>query len=981
MKRKNLERAVLLTVMLMTLHNGVWAVEGSPVTADGTNETIIMSNNETTTITVDNVGGTGLNAVNNGSITITGNGKLTIDQNELGNAVTIGGNGNPADSASKGILTTKDGAQLIIDSDVENGNKKDVLGIYLTGNGSEVNIGTGGLKIYLDVKNGNYIRGIDQQNGILKADGVVDITMSGTTNTYICGIDVRENNGNTEIYLNKGANITVTGNENNTASAVGMYVLLGSELTANEKVTLNVSGAKINNGIIVGYTDVEKENLHLKNLEANISGGSETFGMQVHGGLAFVENANINATGGNDRNTGIWAWSKADTDVSRVKLGNADIDVSGGNKTYALMAQGKSNSIEADGVVDITAKDAASNYGIYADAGSVTMHGSTTIEASSGGYNYGVITSQNGTFTAAKLLQVTAKNGTNGNYAIYANGGKISAVDAIINASGKNAFGVVSKTVSGVASDVTFSGSAAIEADIAARANGANSKITFENDLIAGTLSATQLQAMGGGIVKVNSSGNGTVQYNGVTHLETDNGSAVDMNINNKESYWNLTANSELRNFNIANNALLDMTKDSGTNSILYVTGDMSGDSGIIKMDVDATQDNVNDSLIIGGTHSGTHYLDLNVVNATADNDNVVGKVLASVANEQGEFKANDVEGALYWNSFELEAVNSQTPNYDKDWVIAGVNQKAENTTTVDTIVGANALNYQTWRAENDQLMQRMGELRANGADEQGAWFRVHGAEISHDDIAGFENKYTTYELGYDQITKQTEDMTRYTGAALSYTNGSSSYDSGNGENHSKALSFYNTDIYDSGHYLDLVFKFANMDNDFSVYDTKGQNITGEYKNNGISLSAEYGRKNDLKGGWYVEPQAQVTIGYFGGDEYETSNGVNVDQSGIASVLGRVGFNIGKQFGDNGVVYAKANLLHEFAGDYDIDMTDSAGNRRTESASFNDTWFEYGVGAALKTGKNNHLYFDFVKTAGGDFEKDWQWNAGMRWTF
>lgn len=316
-----------------------------------------------------------------------------------------------------------------------------------------------------------------------------------------------------------------------------------------------------------------------------------------------------------------------------------------------------------------------------------------------------------------------------------------------------------------------------------------------------------------------------------------------------------------------------------------------------------------------------------------------------------------------------------------KTWVIAGVNQKAENTTTVDTIVGANALNYQTWRAENDQLMQRMGELRANGADEQGAWFRVHGAEISHDDIAGFENKYTTYELGYDQITKQTEDMTRYTGAALSYTDGSSSYDSGNGENHSKALSFYNTDIYDSGHYLDLVFKFANMDNDFSVYDTKGQNITGEYKNNGISLSAEYGRKNDLKGGWYVEPQAQVTIGYFGGDEYKTSNGVNVDQSGIASVLGRVGFNIGKQFGDNGVVYAKANLLHEFAGDYDIDMTDSAGNRRIESASFNDTWFEYGVGAALKTGKNNHLYFDFVKTAGGDFEKDWQWNAGMRWTF
>lgn len=98
-------------------------------------------------------------------------------------------------------------------------------------------------------------------------------------------------------------------------------------------------------------------------------------------------------------------------------------------------------------------------------------------------------------------------------------------------------------------------------------------------------------------------------------------------------------------------------------------------------------------------------------------------------------------------------------------------------------------------------------------------------------------------------------------------------------------------------------------------------------------------------------------------------------------MLGRIGFNIGRDIDENTNIYLKANLLHEFCGDYDIDMIDSAGNRRTESDTFNDTWFEYGIGAAIKTGKNNHLYFDFEKTAGGDFEKDWAWNAGMRWTF
>ena len=492
----------------------------------------------------------------------------------------------------------------------------------------------------------------------------------------------------------------------------------------------------------------------------------------------------------------------------------------------------------------------------------------------------------------------------------------------------------------------------------------------------------TVMSADGAGTsIKINSGKSGVVTYTGTTSVS--NSGTIEMNLTEENSVWNMTGNSKLTTLESHLNTVIDMTQDNGAFSTLTVetlTAGKDNDGGIIKMNIDGDAEKTADRLYITGEHTGNHYISID----DTVTDTAVGTVLVSVGTENGTFAAEKNEGALYWKDYDLEQVENAEAGgaYNTDWVIAAVKQdSSKGTTSVDTIVGANALNYHTWRAENDQLMQRMGELRNNGSDEQGAWFRMHGAEISHDDIAGFENKYTTYELGYDQITKQTENMTRYTGAALSYTDGSSSYNSGSGENHSKAISFYNTDIYSSGHYLDLVFKFANMDNDFSVYDTKGQNITGEYKNNGISLSAEYGRKNEMANGWYIEPQAQLTLGYFGGDEYETSNGIKVNQGGIASVLGRAGFNIGKELGGNGVIYAKASLLHEFAGDYDIRMTDSTGISRNESASFNDTWFEYGVGAALKTGKNNHLYFDFVKTAGGSFEKDWQWNAGMRWTF
>lgn len=51
------------------------------------------------------------------------------------------------------------------------------------------------------------------------------------------------------------------------------------------------------------------------------------------------------------------------------------------------------------------------------------------------------------------------------------------------------------------------------------------------------------------------------------------------------------------------------------------------------------------------------------------------------------------------------------------------------------------------------------------------------------------------------------------------------------------------------------------------------------------------------------------------------------------------------------------------------------------SDTFNDTWFEYGVGAAFKTSDNSHIYLDVERSAGSDFTKNWQWNVGARWTF
>lgn len=74
--------------------------------------------------------------------------------------------------------------------------------------------------------------------------------------------------------------------------------------------------------------------------------------------------------------------------------------------------------------------------------------------------------------------------------------------------------------------------------------------------------------------------------------------------------------------------------------------------------------------------------------------------------------------------------------------------------------------------------------------------------------------------------------------------------------------------------------------------------------------------------------------------------------------------------------------MHEFGGSYKSTLHDyTGGDHVTIEQSYNDTWFEYGVGASIQTGKNNQIYFDVERSAGSDFKKDWNWNVGARWSF
>ena len=930
-------------------------------------------------------------------------GKLTI----IGNPVASGG----------AVVKVTNGSTLNLLGDISLTNKRGP-GQYGSVGGTAVKIDGAVLNVG-NLETSSIGEGFNLNNATINGDGLSITVNEGGPNdqpVYRCGIradGTSSINAATKVVVEKGK------------EAIGLEIEQDAKITFGKTLELKVTDASEYAFGIYSERNLEANEFNGVKIDvigagskASASYGTGNVGGYFRNGTAiFNGTTTINAAGHTKYNHGLYITqaNNGNYEQSNIAMDVADITASGGKD--ALGVELINSTYKVNNLQSTVSGASDSNTGIWVKNGHMEAE-SLSIDAR-GSHASGLVIGDNhdnqkhdntDNKNSVKNLIINAESdASNRTYGIYFDNSKDSSLEVenanitVRNTDDENRAYAISSEFN---ANIKFTGKVVVDAKKAIYAMGTSgnknsSIIDIQKDFIS-IHKDSVIAANQDANVLINSGGQGTVQYSGIidntAHFDESwdeeqdvyKEGTINFNMNNADSYWNLTGDSKLNTLNIANGAKLDMTADGGKFSTLHVkelTGSVAGaetnPKNIIKMGIKVDESGVkNDRVYVDGVHNGTHFIDIPVLDG-ANIDGAEGTVLVSVKNEKGEFKANDSEGQVFWEHYDLDKYETAegdevTNGYTTDWYVKDVSKVNKPTTGVDSVLSMNSLNYHTWRTENDNLLQRMGELRHNGEEEKGAWFRVKGSKIGYD--GGFENKYTTYELGYDEVTKRTEDVVRYQGAAMSYVDGKSSYNSGSGDNHGKSIGFYTTEQYSKGHYLDLVFKISNMDNDFKVFDTKGNAIIGEYDNTGVSISAEYGRKNDLDHGWYIEPQAQLTLGYMGGASYVTDNGISVDQSGIKSALGRIGFNIGKQIGERGIVYAKANLLHEFGGGYDVAMEAKDGSL-TVSNTYNDTWFEYGVGVALATSDNSHIYFDVERSTGSDFYKDWQWNAGMRWSF
>ena len=983
--RKGLASSIVLGLMATTLGLGGNAEAASSIYyGDGSSHTLTteMQNNFS--------GWYALSAQNSGTnVTVTKPAKITGTYNEPYNSY--------ATHVYNGAAVTYSADNNEINMTEANGN---TYGLYAKIN-SSINCGTGNITIKstsgevmdvaaIDNSTINYSGGdITAQSDNGGAYGL--FANKSSTLSYGGGkITAQSDNGSVygvfaqhnSVISNLGStNITVT---TSNGHAAGLRTYIGS--------TINYSGGtiKLNNSSTGDYYARAIYTTVINSDIINITGATTI---------------NINSTAKNETE-GIFGYGTVNVSA------DMNMDVTTTNGTAMLIGPSRGGIVNIDNKSNITGTITGGSSNRVMGVG-IGSRDTTSLQGTSMNQTAGTSINMNVIGYSGNVYGVYVSK-----YGTYTNDGTLTAT---VNGNGKNAYGL---SVASYANYIATN-------DNAFMVTGSDTSVGIQvqgTALLSGNLVVSApiaLDVMGStnADLEINKDGGSTVKITGDVVNEGDGTNVLKLNLDTADSY--LTGTSKMTSFGtldiaLANSALWNVTADStltsldnsgivnmrytGAGNYETVTTDTLSGAGTLKVNTDlqTSKDNLDvttnsDKLVITGTSSGTHTIDVEDTSLLSGKKSEGYVLLVEDKTSGGAtFVGGDVvKGGLYKYTPLIISVNpgdnpdildtySNVPTGNvKNWYLAGYEKTGELQPVVAPLIGAGENRYAAYRFEQDNLLLRLGELRDN-ENSQGIWAKVKTAKETVNDTT--DSRFTMYQVGYDKKYKDDEHGKKYFGVAFNHTKGDQDYSStSHGESSSNAMTLYNTWLGKKGHYLDLVGKVGKINTDWDYSNARFPD-SGDSSAWFYNLSGEYGRKIMNKDGFYTEPQAQLTYGHINGAGYTSDSGINVDQDSINSLIGRVGFTIGKHFnGDEDDkrtnVYAKLFYNHEFLGDSDVRMNDTYGDSYTHSGDFGGSWWTAGVGVTAQLDKKTNAYFDVQKTFGGDIDQKWQFNVGLRWNW
>lgn len=825
---------------------------------------------------------------------------------------------------------------------------------------------------------------------------------------------VQANNGGSTVQLTAKNNlrIDVTG-----VGATAVYNSSASsgkvELAGND-VTIHAAGT---DGMVYGIQSETQSNVKISGntVEISTTGGKNGDKGEIGSAALYADKSNIEVDANkvvinttNAEEHAFAVYSNLGSDIKLGKDANSEVQISSSSKGTALGV-----AVASTGTTTTPAPDGSK----------VTIQGAKINVSAEGKTARGLYAQDNNKISAGNAgsdIQISAKGeDAIGVLALVHGSVDLKGKNAVINAESRG--NLASEGIHVQNNDMTDTDHRAtvnvntenttIHADSALVAMS-NSVLNVNSNLVTNGKNA--ILTRGNSDVNINMDGKHTTQLNGDIVFNYDGASSgtvidsnVNVNLNGEGSFWTGNTKAEWNNGNegkpdadkmqvshmtlqVENGAQWNPTsvKEVGNNSASAGSQAMALNSlklnnGVVNLDSDKlganspvkvekisgngtiTTNSLDNKLVIDDKAAGTK---LKVEGSGEIGDKILaGKAtleeLAGTA-KVGNRTASDEVGTQ--DGIIAGKMSAKVGTDGK--IVASTIKRAIQQHNQAVSIMAN-LSLMTWRQENNDMNKRLGEVRASEGS-QGVWARMARGQSKYGP-QGIKNQYNYYQLGYD--SKISDDW--ILGGAFTYTDGDSSYTNGSGTNKHTGFAVYGSNLRDDGSFIDLIAKYAHMKNDFDVNGGVG---SGDYSTNGLSFSAEYGKRFHQEGYW-IEPQAELTYGRVSSADFMTKNGASVHQDSMDSLVGRLGFSLGKDI-KRGNVYVRASYLYDFQGDTSVTMS-KGGAATPFKTDLGGGWWEFGVGTNLDLGHDTHFYLDVETTAGGDVDTPWQWNAGVRYSF
>ena len=381
-----------------------------------------------------------------------------------------------------------------------------------------------------------------------------------------------------------------------------------------------------------------------------------------------------------------------------------------------------------------------------------------------------------------------------------------------------------------------------------------------------------------------------------------------------------------------------------------------------------SSEDNVN-KILDNLAHKVYYH---NYVNGERNLQGTVG--IASNGAESARFKVltegHAKEGAITWQAdkdgqgkYVYGETNAHTP------VVLGDFDTPHMRGTRSAIMS----NINGWKTLTDNMYRT--RILQQG-EPTGIWVRIGGGKYSFTaNGIDTDTTYTRIQGGYDAKTGSGWTV----GGQVSYLRGNDDYVfNGSGKEKTFAVGAYGVKDLGKDQYIHLESQVGRVSNAFTARNEIGESISGDAKANAYTIGARYGKTVKFQNGTYIEPQAQLSYTHFGGDSFDAGR-MHVNESGVSSTAGGLGFEIGKTFGA-GNIYTRVGVNHAFSGTVNTEYTTGNTTKYTKQ-DLKGTWTDLAFGGRYGFNANNSIFADLSTGLSGDYKAGWSVNAGFTHKF